>query len=167
MKHWYVIRTKPRQEAIAETNLRQQGYGCMLPMMRGYRRRNGQRVTITEPCFRGYLFTELELGSTDLAPIRSSRGVSGLVRFGERLPPLPQGFMAELQRRMNDDGLVEGATRDFQPGEQVNVISGPLTGYRAVFEAHDGEQRAVLLLDMLGREQRVRVPKAALAVQGA
>jgi len=167
MKHWYVVRTKPRQEATAETNLRQQGYGCMLPMMRGWRRRKGQRMTVTEPCFPGYVFAELELGNSDLGPIRSSRGVSGLVRFGERIPPLPQGFMAELLRCMDTEGLVEGAARDFQPGEQVSVVDGPLTGYHAVFEAHDGDQRAILLLDMLGRQQRVRIPKAALALQGA
>ena len=30
---WYVIHTKPRQEARALTNLMQQGYQCFLPMI--------------------------------------------------------------------------------------------------------------------------------------
>jgi len=45
-KIWYLIFTKPRQEEVAYTNLRRQGYQAYLPRLRLWRMRRGKRTQV-------------------------------------------------------------------------------------------------------------------------
>ena len=55
---WYVIHTKPKQEARALLNLSNQGYECFLPMHKKQVVRRATVVTQAEPLFSRYLFIE-------------------------------------------------------------------------------------------------------------
>jgi len=57
---WYVVHTKPRQEARALENLQNQGFNCFLPTMQVQKLRNQKVQTITEPMFSRYLFIQLD-----------------------------------------------------------------------------------------------------------
>ena len=82
MNRWYAALCKPRQEMVAEANLANQGFAVYLPRLKNRHRRAGRWVDRVEPLFPRYLFVAAGLESQSLAPIRSTRGVSGLVRFG-------------------------------------------------------------------------------------
>ena len=43
----------------------------------------------------------------------------------------------------------------FRAGEWVKLVDGPLIGLDAIFEHQDGEKRVVLLLDLLGKTNKV------------
>jgi transcription antitermination factor NusG len=45
-----------------------------------------------------------------------------------------------------------------KPGDPIQITTGPLAGYKAVFDARlSGPQRVRVLLDMLGRQVRAEV----------
>jgi transcriptional antiterminator RfaH len=44
----------------------------------------------------------------------------------------------------------------------VRITEGPFVGLEALFEQYDGEQRAFLLLDMLGRWQKLSIDLDAI-----
>jgi transcriptional antiterminator RfaH len=67
---WYLIQTKKRDEIKARNNLDSQGYDTYLPLL------NGNVI------FPGYLFVSIHQEA--FAPINSTRGVIGLVRFGDQ-----------------------------------------------------------------------------------
>ena len=46
----------------------------------------------------------------------------------------------------------------FKPGERVQVSGGSFSDIEAIFVSSDGEERSVILLNLLQREQKVRVP---------
>src|SRR5690606_23981121 len=46
----------------------------------------------------------------------------------------------------------------FQPGERVQLHGGSFRELEAIFVSADGEERSVILLNLLQREQKVRVP---------
>ena len=71
---WYLIATKPRQEAVALLNLERQGYRVQLPKVELRKRRRGKWQEVIEPLFPGYLFVALATGVDDTAPIRSTVG---------------------------------------------------------------------------------------------
>ena len=79
---WYVVATKLRQETVALQNLKRQSYEVFLPQITLRKRRRGKWQEVIEPLFPGYLFVALEAGVDDAAPIRSTLGCVGLVRFG-------------------------------------------------------------------------------------
>ncbi len=93
---WFAVAAKPRQEQIAEVNLKRQGYYAVLPLIEARKRRQNKWTTVTEPLFSGYLFVQLELGKDNLAPIRSTLGCRDLVRIGSGLVPVPEDVMAPL-----------------------------------------------------------------------
>jgi transcriptional antiterminator RfaH len=48
---WYLVHTKPRQEACALQNLNQQGYDCYLPLMSSEKLLRGQVSKSSEHLF--------------------------------------------------------------------------------------------------------------------
>ena len=162
MEQWYVVHTKPRQESVALENLHRQGFQCLYPRARVWRTRRGRRVALIEPLFPRYLFVQLDFGVTNLAPIRSTLGVSDLVRFGNQIPMVPAEMVEALRGRMDEAGVVEELAKTFSKGQKVRITAGPLAGLKGVFQAANGEQRALLLMELLGKQNRVSVSMVAL-----
>ena len=156
---WYVVHTKPRQEARALENLQNQGFNCFLPTMQVQKLRNQKVQTITEPMFSRYLFIQLDDQTQNWGPIRSTLGVSKLVSFGPQPAKVPPEFIVFLQ-----DAPIETIERMFTPGDSVQVASGPLKGLEGQYIAHDGETRAFVLVDLLGQPQKLRMKVESLRV---
>lgn len=158
--HWYVVHTKTRQEACALENLERQGYHCFLPMITVQKISRGKWVEETECLFRRYLFIRLIEGQSNFSPIRSTRGVSGLVRFGT-LPAIVPDEVIDALRRMpaHEESM-------FKPGDEVTITEGPFAGLSAEFVAlqqmPDGNMRALVLLELLSKLQKIAVPAAVL-----
>lgn len=155
---WFVGFTKAREERRAMENLRRQGFDCHLPLIQIPRRARGDIVWQAEAMFPRYLFLRPAPGSAPLERVRSTLGMSGLVRFAGLPATVSEGIVKGL--------LALGEFRReamFQPGEGVRFVEGPLAGLEGVFERVDGEARAIVMLDFLQRQQRVTVPVRMLA----
>jgi transcriptional antiterminator RfaH len=164
MRNWYVIHTKPRREKEARENLERQGYEIYLPQIRirKFIRRKWQYVI--EPLFPRYLFAHLDLEETNTAPIRSTKGVNQLVKFGDRAVPVPNEFIAYLQRTADTEtGLHQFVDATIKPGEKIAIVSGALQGMEGVFEQESGEDRVMVLVEVLGRLSRIAVPRQNIA----
>ena len=155
---WFVVQTKPKKEREAQNHLERQGFETRLPLLRRSVRRRGRWREAIEPLFPRYLFICLTLGADNIAPIRSTRGVIDLVRFGGDPVPLPAGFVEELDAKAaNPSGVHEPEQLTFEPGDLVVIMEGPFAGTVGRFEAESGESRVLLLLELLGRSSRVSV----------
>jgi transcriptional antiterminator RfaH len=164
-KRWYLVYTKPRQESVAEENLQRQGFEIWLPRLRMSRRRRRRWVDVVEPLFPRYLFIRLQAGGDDFAPIRSTRGVSGLVRVGMDPAQVPDPVVEALQQGADpDSGLLNPAPGRLARGDQVEVLEGPFAGLRGVFQLQSGEDRVVVLLDVLGQANRVKLSRHQVTV---
>lgn len=146
---WYVVHTKPRQEHIALDNLQRQGYACYLPYIRVERVRRRQAMTVREPMFPRYLFIQLDSSEQgkSWSPIRSTLGVTGLVRFGARAAKVDDALIALLRQREQDMPV---AAR-FQRGDAVVITEGAFAGIEAIFQTADAQHRAIILLDILSQ----------------
>jgi transcriptional antiterminator RfaH len=157
---WYVVYTKPRQEARALENLCNQGYNGFLPTLAVERLRAGHRVVVPEALFPRYLFVYLEAGRSNWSTIRSTRGVSHLVRFGGVAARIPSALIDALTEQPAPQKEL------FAVGEQLKVIAGPFVGIEAellrLYEARDGEARVVVLMDILTRPQQISLPASAV-----
>jgi transcriptional antiterminator RfaH len=69
----------------------------------------------------------------------------------------------ELRACENDLGLVElGRRVPFRKGDSVRLLEGPFCDVVALFEGVSDERRVIVLLELLGRRVRVRVPQEAV-----
>jgi transcriptional antiterminator RfaH len=160
VEHWYAVCCKPRQEAVAEENLLRQGYHVYLPRIRNTHRRRGQWIDKVEPLFPRYLFIRIDTTVRSTAPVRSTRGVSGLVRQGALPAVVPDAVMAAVMQRADaDSGLHRNDRPLFSEGEPIRLVQGPLAGLEGVFSEEDGEKRVIVLLELLGKANKIKVDR--------
>lgn len=162
-KSWFLVYAKPRQEETAKIQLSRQGYGIYLPMAQQTRQRGARRITYIEPLFPRYLFIHLNTCTDDWGPIRSTVGVSALVRFGKEPALVPDELIGLLRSRESATGLHVWTTPGFRTGQTVRVMEGAMQGYEGIFIAASGHARAMVLLDILGRKVRASVDAYLLA----
>jgi transcriptional antiterminator RfaH len=156
VKNWYAIYTKSRQEQLAEEHLRNQDYEVYLPRIRQGRTRVGRWRKVIEPLFPRYLFIKVNLSEDNTAPVRSTRGVTGLVRFDGEPVPVPDDFMAELMESCEDvEGMPVMGGAVLKEGDPVVILEGPFKGLAGILQGQTGEERVLVLLRILGRESSV------------
>jgi transcriptional antiterminator RfaH len=160
MNTWFVVHSKPRQESEAQRQLERQGYPVYLPRLCLPRLRRARWHDVTEPLFPRYLFVGLNVGEQSLAPIRSTRGVACVLRFGDHYAEVPATLLDTLRQRANPEGLHTLNTAPFHPGARVRIVAGPFEGLEAVFDKESGPDRARVLLEVLGSTTAMTLAKA-------
>jgi transcriptional antiterminator RfaH len=160
MLRWYLIHTKPSSEAIASANLRRQGYEVYLPRLAQRVRRSGYVRERIAAVFPRYLFLRLNEGVESLGPVRSSVGVTGVVRFGSRYAVVPDKVIHDLREREDAASGLHRLLNNLKlmAGAAVRITGGPLDGLDGVFECEEGADRVVVLLKILGQAAHVRLP---------
>ena len=159
-ERWYAVCCKPRQESVAEENLLRQGFRVYLPRIRIRQRRRGHWIDAVEVLFPRYIFIRLDPARRSTAPVRSTRGAVGLVRFGGQPAIVPDAVMDALREREDaDSGLHEDKRPLFNAGEAIKLVDGPLSGMEGVFTQQDGDKRVIILLELLGKANKVTVSR--------
>lgn len=160
---WFAVLTKPRSEAIAAVHLDRQGFEVMACRLRRSLPRSEGIRELVEPLFPRYVFVRTCASGHTLGPVRSTRGVSGVVRFGNRTPIVPDPVIDAIRAREDDCGFVQLDAPGMSPGDRVQVRQGPLTGLEGIFESTSGMDRVRLLIDVLGAPVHVTLPRSQLA----
>ena len=153
---WYLVHCKPRQDERAEEHLARQGYACFRPRLQRERLLKGRRQTVIESLFPSYLFIQLQ-PDANWAPLRSTRGVNRLVSFGGYPLQVCDRLIDSLQHRAQSEPQPL-----LQPGDPVRIVEGSFAELDAIFLNMDGEERVVLLMNLLNREQKLTLPLASV-----
>ena len=160
-KRWYVVRTKPRCDALAASAMGREGLEMFFPrvgIVAGDRRHNHA------PLFPGYLFLRCDVKGYDLPLVSRLPGVLGLLGFGEELPSVPDEVITELRSRVETLESSGGLWDRFKPGELVRVAQGKLEGLaKVVEEPKSPEDRVRILLEFMGRQVCAVVPWHSLS----
>jgi transcriptional antiterminator RfaH len=152
---WIVASSHVHQEHIALENLRRQNFFAYCPMTRK-RRSHARRVDyVDRPLFPGYLFINLDPARDHWRPVLSTFGIRSVVRFGEKLGMVGDGFISGL-RAQEQDGLIAIPETVYQPGQKV-CLSGPFEGVVATILHLEEKDRLVVLMEMLKSSVRVKV----------
>ena len=162
-RSWYCARTKPKHEHIAAANIsRTLGLEVFHPRLRMEKATRRGVVRLVEPLFPCYIFLRCVI-ENHLDDIRYVAGISSLVHFGQRIPPVPDGVIADLKECFHseepmtvDDGLL--------PGAEVTIATGAFLGSRAiVLQVFPAKRRVQVLLDILGRSTLAEVDRCSVA----
>ena len=166
--HWFAVVTKPRREQIALANLERQGFECFLPMAENpYQRRSRINHPIIEPLFPRYLLINAIAYLQNLAPVRSTRGVVGMVRFGNELAVVSAAIVNSIKQRVAaDTGLIKIQPVAIKAGDKGRVFDGPLAGVDGIVQETKSKNRALILMELLGRPTKVEVDAMLLQKTG-
>jgi transcriptional antiterminator RfaH len=158
---WYAIRTKPRQESLAQTSLERENIETFFPKLR--RRRTIRRVRkwVTGPLFPSYLFARFDV-ETSGRLVKYANGVTKIVSFGGNPAIVDEAIITAI-RDHSEDAVVTLPPTSFKPGEVVEIKAGPLMGLQGIFEREMSDRdRVVILLDALAKGARVQLTRDQL-----
>ncbi len=130
-------------------NLNNQGYECYLPMIRVEKVIQNKIEVKKLPLFPRYLFIRLDnhFISKSWGPIRSTKGVSNLVKFGDTLAQIHDDIVKLIMaRELEEDSKVEPI---YKRGQNLNILEGPFAGFEAIYQGMDEEMRIIVLLEFM------------------
>lgn len=160
MENWYAVKTKTGfgEQDRAEENLLCQMIKTFNPKKKVEKMKRGKVTVVTEPVFRNYLFVKFDPAVTSAGKINNSFGVSKLLTFGDVLVKVDakiiEGLMALHKKERPVDTIRPGK------GEKVEISKGLFAGLEAIYKEKSGENRSMLLINMLGGTQAVAVENA-------
>jgi transcriptional antiterminator RfaH len=159
---WYCARTKPKHEHIAAANLRKNlELEVFHPRLRVERATQRGVVRVVEPLFPCYLFVRCELAEK-LGEIQHTNGIREMVRFGGKIPSVPDAVIGELRECFLMDAAMP-VESCFSPGDEVTVVEGVFAEARAfVLRVMPGRKRVQVLLEILGRSMPVEMDYASV-----
>lgn len=166
MERWYVVQTRRGDEERADVNLRRQSFRTYLPRYLRVRVQARRRDVVARPLFPNYLFVQLDLHSDRWRTVNSTFGVRTMLGAGGRPMAVPPDVIDKIRRREDEQGyVVLNAGQTFREGDRIRIIEGPLSEMEGLFQTDD-QQRAIVLLDLLGRKARVKVPRRTIVPVG-
>jgi transcriptional antiterminator RfaH len=118
----------------------------------------GKRIVRQEPLFPGYLFLQTDTQSELLSKVRSTFGVRQLLSFAGQVMTVDKRIIEDLRQRSNS----EISAPQFSAGQAVTLNSGPFQHYQAIFKEHDGCERGIILLGLLGQQNELLIDLANL-----
>ena len=153
---WYVVHTYSGYENKVKTNLdkiidnrglQDQIVEVIVPMEEQIEIKDGKRKTSLKKVFPGYVLVKMYMNDDTWYVVRNVSGVTGFVGPGAKPEPLTDEEIMNM-------GIEElDIVVDFEVGDNVKVMSGPLKDFIGVIEEINMEKRKVrVLVSMFGRE---------------
>jgi len=113
--------------------------------------------------FRGYCFLTVE---AQWYAARWSIGVIGLIMDGVRPARVADQVIDDLRKRERN-GLIELPQRSgLKPGDQVRILQGSFAGQLGLYAGMRAHERVLVLLALLGGQQRVELARDGIEAVG-
>jgi transcriptional antiterminator RfaH len=145
---WYLLYCKAKEESKAVTHLANQHVEAFYPKVMVTKVLRGKRQTVEEPLFPNYVFAQLDHGTHNFTSVRSTRGVIGFVKQGKEYQKVSSSLIRvfrELQSVAQVDSKLP------KTGDKVTVHSANYNNIQAIYQEPKGEQRAMLLIELINK----------------
>lgn len=163
---WHLVLTKPRMELVALENLENQGYKCYLPMMNEEKVIQKQVKTIKTPLFPRYLFVKLgkDFFAKSWGPVRSTRGVSCLVKFGIEPAKINDQLIEILKTKERQ--YSSNVKSLFERGQTLKILNGPFKDFESIYQGMNGEMRVIVLLEFMKKHIAIALDLEEVKLMG-
>ena len=155
MLRWYVVNTKPKKEGQVERLFAEAGFTVYCPKSVHEKR--------TGPFFPGYAFLRFEFPE-QYQLVKYTRGVKRVVGRDEGPTPIPDEVVQGIRDRERDGVIViERYGEEPGPGDEIEVVEGPLKGLRGIFRKETGaSERVMILLNYVSYQGMLLIEKDKL-----
>ena len=156
---WILVYTKAQEEQKAKRNLQNQGFEIFLPMI-SFAKLNQPKSITLKAMFPGYLFVKINTELDKWNRIKSTRGVSHMVVFGQRLAEIPNQVIAYLKSGADENDIFkQKITRQkFQKGDKLVIEKGIFKDKKATFLSKKSKERVRILLKFVNDLITVDLP---------
>lgn len=162
---WYVIHTYSGHERKVAEALRQRAetlgltekiLEVLIPLQEKIQIKRGQRRTVNEKIFPGYMLVKMEMTDDAWLAVRTTQGVTGFVGVSTKPTSLPKHEVEAIQKYMTQTAPQFKA--DFVEGEAVKIVDGPFNEFLGSVQSINEEKGKVeVLVSIFGRETPVEL----------
>jgi transcription termination/antitermination protein NusG len=162
---WYVVHAYSGHEKKVAEALKQRAQTLhltnkvltvLIPSQEKIQIRRGQRKTVREKIFPGYMLVQMEMSDDAWLAVRTTQGVTGFVGMSSKPTPLPRHEVEAIQKYM--DQAEPQFKADFVEGEAVKITDGPFADFLGTVDSIDEEKGQVkVLINIFGRETPVEM----------
>jgi transcription antitermination factor NusG len=157
---WFAIRTAPRWELRASSELSLRGIETYLPISRVKRNWSDRIKIIDQPIFPGYLFVRFQFDNR--VRVLQAPGVKQIVGIGNTPAPMSDSELDNLRTLVSANTLIEPWPY-LCAGQRVRIDRGPLAGVEGfVVRAEPGAPRVVVSVDLLQRSVAAEIDRDAI-----
>ena len=110
-----------------------------------------------EPIFPGYVFVNLDFKSDNWAAVKYTRGVLGLVQFGQKPAIVSTKIIEDLRENAPKSQINLSADESFSTGDTVSITEGSLKGLNAIYQCSSGKDRVIVLINLLGHNTKAGI----------
>lgn len=148
---WYALHTRSRFENTVNDRLLGKSIEVFLPKALVRSKRVDRKKMIHVPLFAGYVFVKTDLNPNEHLEILKTGGAVSLIGNSEGPVPIPDETIESLKIMVTSDSeIITGI--EFQKGDPVMVVRGPLSGITGFFERYKGDTgRVIVSISALGR----------------
>lgn len=157
---WYALYTRPRAEKLVYQRLVESGVETFLPLQKTFRSWSDRRKLVEKPLLPSYIFVRTHLKMFPV--VYRIEGIIKFVSFEGKAVSIPQRQIDNLILLVNSDAEIMLSAEKFDPGDNVEVISGVLTGLTGELIRIGSRNRVVVRIDRLDQNLILKIPKTFL-----
>ena len=153
---WFAVYTKYKCEKYVSDHLNKKNIQTYLPLIQKTRRYTRKVKHLEVPMINCYVFVYII--KSQYIPTLETEYVMKFLRHGKDLIAIPQHEIDLLKRVAGYVDEVEVLNTElFVEGEEVEVISGHLTGIRGILIAKEGKKSFVIELKSIAYQFRINI----------
>ena len=156
-KKWHVIYTRSRAEKKVAADLTRQNIDYFLPLQKKLRQWKDRKKWVETPLISGYCFVCITRREYD--KVLQADNVVCYITFEGKAAIIPHDQIDVLkQMTQQSDFEVSVSKANFEPGQKVEIIAGPMMGIRGELVKFQKKEKFVLRIEQINTVFSVEVP---------
>jgi len=161
-KKWYAVYARSRAEKKAAKELLYQNIEHYLPLIKRLKQWSDRKKWVEEPLFRSYIF--VHINQNDYYRVLQNPHLVRYITFEGKAVPIPNQQIEAIRIFLEEKEPEEQENTEWLKGEQVEVISGNLTGLTGELIEVNGKHKVKVQIDVIGKSVSIYISKNKLRV---
>ena len=155
-ERWFAVKTKPRHEKKAASDLESKGITTFVPVQCTLRQWSDRKQTVEVPLFPNYIFTKIAPERGTRVPVLRTTGVLGFVGSHGVGTPIPDEQILAVQTILQQ--RIPFSHYPFlSTGQVVRIKGGSLDGVTGILLAKNGDQSLLVSVELIQRSLAIRM----------
>lgn len=156
-KKWHVIYTRSRAEKKVFAELERYGIESFLPLQKKLRQWKDRKKWVETPLISGYCFVNIDRKEYD--KVLQIDNVVCYITFEGKAAVIPPGQIEALKKMTRQsDFEVTVSQENFEQGQKVEIIAGPMIGIRGELVKLQNRKRFIVRIEHINTVFSVEIP---------
>ncbi len=161
-KSWFAIYVKSRTEKKVSAELEKLGIDHYLPLIKILKQWSDRKKWVVEPLFRSYIFVHIE--PAQYYDVLKAFNVVRYITFERKAVVVPPQQIEAIKFYLEDEEPEEIMNESWEKGQQVEVISGNMTGLAGELVEVKKKHKVRIKIEAINQIIFIQIPKNKLRI---